>query len=280
MRQCRDTGDYAAVFFEWYKYVATLCIAFASIQLKAPAMRRIPPLHYAVLIGSLTRVSRLMLANVTLSHAGLFGETTLILDRCIFESAIKSTWLCHKASPDLFDRFIATSLKTDLAFKKSIESKIAARHGQAASVIERRMLASIDRYFAVPRLTTTEVETARKLPDLASMIDDLGRDKLAYIVGQMMGSSHVHGTWSSLFTHYLESRDGGVLAPRDHNCPTSVNQYVFVPLTVLEALRGFVNYVLNDEENIGVMVQLFDDFEREIIVLNAEMSASDRLPAD
>jgi len=89
--KCRDSGDYCPILFEWYKFVGTLCNFFASIRPDSPAVRSIPPVHYAVMIGLLNRCSRLMLSNVTLSHEGLFGETTALLDRCIFESCVKVT---------------------------------------------------------------------------------------------------------------------------------------------------------------------------------------------
>ena len=82
MLACREFGDFCPILFEWYKFVGALCNFFASIQQDSPAVKSIEPLHYAGLIGSLNRCSRLMLANVALSHEGLFGETTAIIDRC------------------------------------------------------------------------------------------------------------------------------------------------------------------------------------------------------
>jgi hypothetical protein len=82
-----------------------------------------------------------MLANIALSHEGKFGETTAIVDRCIFETAVKIVWLCEDPSQEKFDQYLAEGLKTDLEFKAQIESNIAARNGQAQP-IETRMLRS------------------------------------------------------------------------------------------------------------------------------------------
>jgi hypothetical protein len=96
IRQCRETGDFRPVLFEWYKFVGSLAILLAHIQRQSLAFRPIPAGHYHVLIGLLHRCARLILSNVVLSHQGRFGETTAIIDRCIFESAVKLLWLLHQ----------------------------------------------------------------------------------------------------------------------------------------------------------------------------------------
>ena len=87
------------------------------------------PQRYYVLIGLLNRCARLMLSNVALSHERKFGETTAIVDRCIFESAVKIIWLCHAASDEEFTRYLADGLKTEVEFKARIEADIAANGG-------------------------------------------------------------------------------------------------------------------------------------------------------
>lgn len=104
MQRCRDTGDYKPVLFEWYKFVGSLCVVVANIRPDCPVYRAIPPQHYYVLAGLLNRCARLMLSNVALSHEGKFGETTAIVDRCIFETAVKIIWLSHNASQEEFTR--------------------------------------------------------------------------------------------------------------------------------------------------------------------------------
>ena len=241
LEQCRKTGDFCPILFEWYKFVGHLCISFASIRSDSPAIKTIPPLHYGIFVGLLTRCSRLMLSNVALSHNGLFGETTAIIDRCIFESAVKISWLCAKGTEEFFNRFVADGLKTEIIFKNQINKNIQERNGKTLE-IEKRMLNSIENYINLSELDESEITKAKKLPDIASMIEAIDHDRTLYIVGQKMGSHHVHGTWPSLWLHYLVKRDG-VFGPRDHNCETHVNQYVFVPLIVLAAIRDFVMFV-------------------------------------
>ena len=98
VRECQRTGNFEPILFEWYKFVAQLAMIVAHIQSESQAFRKIPARQFHVLVGLLNRCARLMLSNVVLSHEGRFGETTSIIDRCIFESAAKVLWLL--VSPD------------------------------------------------------------------------------------------------------------------------------------------------------------------------------------
>lgn len=273
-RICRESKDYCPILFEWYKFVGALCNFFASIRPDSPVVRPIDPIDYAVLIGLLNRCTRLMLSNVVLSHEGLFGETTALIDRCIFESCVKVTWLCENKSDDNFVRYLADGLKTELELKAKINANVQVRGGQVIE-IEKRMLASIDRCIQSSGLSEVDIAAAKRLPDLASMIDGLGHDRIMYIVGQKIGSHHVHGTWPSLRMHYLEENDEGVLRPRDHDCTTHVNQYVFVPMAVLNAMKSFVRFIFPNPEDAAPMEGLLESVEREIGEVNMEVVGSD-----
>ena len=271
--RCRETGDFCPILFEWYKFVSQLCITFASIQPDSPAAKPLPPIHYGVLVGLLARCSRLMLSNIALSNNGLFGETTAIIDRCIFESSVKLSWLCSKGSEESFNRFIADGLKTEITFKNKINENIQNRSGDILE-IEKRMLKSIENYVSTSKLNEEQILNTMKLPDLASMIDSIGHKRILYIVGQKMGSHHVHGTWPSLWLHYLEMHDG-YFAPRDHNCQTHVNQYVFTPLIVLESISNFVKFAFPSPDDSVGMVQLIESVAEEINKINEEVVGTD-----
>lgn len=272
--RCRKLGDFCPVLFEWYKYVAITTNLIACIERDSPAIRTLPSPHFAALIGLLNRCSRLMLANVELSHNGLFGETTALVDRCIFESSIRVLWLCKQDSDEAFIRYFAEGLKTELALKAEISERITERGGSHLQ-IEERMIKSIDRYLATAALTEAQISASKNLPNLASMIDSLGMASLAYIVGQKIGSHHVHGTWPSLLLHYLEWKDDGTFHPRDHNCPTHVNQFVFVPLLVLSALKAFCDYLMQDPNDATPFLDLLESIEQEILGINNEVIGRD-----
>lgn len=273
MERCRATGDYTGVLFEWYKYVGRVCITVACVQRSSPAIRDIEPIHYYALVGFLNRCSRLMLANVALSHEGTFGETTSIIDRCITESTIKVMWLCKSPSPDRFTRLIAEGLKTELELEAKIRGIIQARSGNVLR-IEDRMLRSIDNHIASSGLSRDDIATAKPIPNMASMMDVLGEDRLAYIIIQKIGSHHIHGTWPSLRLHYLRDHNGE-LAPRDHDCPTHMNQYLLVSLFVLEALRAFFEFVVSSETDISFFTDGFDSIQEEIQRINAQAIGDD-----
>lgn len=260
------------MLFEWYKYVARLANYFSCISLNQSTVKTVDETHYSVLIGLLNRCSRLIFSNVTLSRDGLFGETTSIIDRCIFESAVKLSWLCSNPTEDNFNRFIAEGLKTEIEFKKRIENNIKDRGGEVVSV-ERSMLQSIENYFKKSGLTEDYIAKSKKLPNLAEMIDQLGRGKLLYTVGQKIGSHHIHGTWVSLWLHYLDEIDG-VVIPRDHNCSTHVNQYVFIPLVVLEALKKYLEFLILDQDFCMHLVGVVDAVSEEIKAIFYDLSDS------
>jgi hypothetical protein len=275
LRNCAETGDYRLILFEWYKFVGSLSIIVALIKWASPAFRKITKQHYYVLVGLLNRCARLMLANVALSHEGVLGETTAIIDRCIFESAVKIAWLAKSRQQENFDRYFSDGLKTELEFRALINQNVVDRNGEEFA-IERRMLRSIERTLEASGLEETQITSAKKLPDLAFMISAIGLDRLSYVIGQRIGSHHVHGTWPSLLSHYLDEDEESAIIrfrPRDHNCPTHVNQYMYVPLVVLRALSSYVEYVLGEEAT--VFLELFQTTEDKIFKVYTESLGGD-----
>ena len=102
-----------------------------------------------------------MLSNVALSHEGRFGETTAIVDRCIFETAVKIIWLSHNASQEEFTGYLAGSLGTELEFRDRIEADMP-RTAESASRLQARMLKSIDRHIAASGLTLPKRSDQRR----------------------------------------------------------------------------------------------------------------------
>lgn len=264
LERCERTGDYRPLLFEWYKFCGALTLFVASIQRESPCFKPIAAQHFHVLIGLLNRCARLMLSNVALSHEGRFGETTIIVDRCIYESAIKIIWLCNNPEDEKFIRYAADGLKKDIEFRSQIEHKISERGKELP--IEKRMLASIARTIARAGLTEQQIRDAKRIPNLESILSAVGFEPLIYTVIQRMGSHGVHGTWTSLLVHYLEEQesDGNItLVLRDHDCSTHINPFMLVPTLVLEALGQYIEHVIDGPEAAG-FVSLFDSTRREI----------------
>lgn len=74
--------------------------------------------------------------------------------------------------------------------------------------------------------------------------------------------------------HYLEE-DEGRFGPRDHNCQTHVNQYVFGPLIVLEGIRDFVRFAFPDTKDADGMSQLLEAVADEIHKINFKVVGTD-----
>lgn len=275
MRKCRETGDYSPVLFEWYKFVAGLCVTFANLLQDTPIVRKdITKRDYGILIGLLNRSARIMLANVALSHKGGFGESTSILDRSIFESCVVLIWLCKSTEEDRFDRYIAPGLKTQIELKTQLEKAIDARGGVKLN-IEARMLQSVEGCLDEAGFDENKIKLTKGLPDLASMLEYLGQQRFVYTAGQRISSDHVHGTWVGLRNHYIELADNGVYHTK-LSSPTHVNQYVYIAYVVLDALRYFVNYVfVSCETEKETLLNLFNNTANEISGINDEIIGSD-----
>jgi Family of unknown function (DUF5677) len=263
VRTCRESKDFRPIFFEWYKFTATLCNVYANLMPESPVFRPVPPIQFAVCTGLLNRCSKLMLSNMALSHTGSYGEATAIIDRSIFESAVKLSWLCSSVDPDAFRRYIADGLKTELEFKAAIEAAISNRGGEML-VIEKRMMASIDRQVEQSTLTENEIMETKKLPDLAAMMKTIGLDRLMYIAGQKIGSHHVHGTWCSLTLHYLDQTPDGRWHPDGRHCPTHQNQYFHVSLMVIAAMKWFARFSVPDAKDRFPLESILDSVREEL----------------
>jgi len=264
IRQSKEHGDFAPVFFEWYKYVGRLALLVSNIERNQPNVSQHTTAHdFHILIGLLCRCARLMFSNVVMSHEGRFGESTAIVDRCILESSIKVIWLCESQTVDAFKRYTADGLKAELELKDNILDAVEKRQGRALT-IETRMLKSIDQCIERSGLTKEDILAAKKLPNIASMLEQLGFNRLPYIVTQKIGSHHVHGTWVSLWTHYLTETADGVAIPRDSDCETHVNQYIVVSKLVLQAIRSFVQSIFEQTDTATFFFEIITSAESEI----------------
>jgi Family of unknown function (DUF5677) len=204
-----------------------------------------------------------MFSNIALSHNGMFGETTSIIDRSIFESSVKLAWLCQKQDTDSFERFLADGMKTEFELKTEIEKTIQQRGGVVLQ-IEARILKSIQRSVVSSTLSEEQITKAKKLPDMASMIENLGRTRLFYISGQKIGSQHVHGSWHSLRRHYLKKNSDGFWSPSEHEQETHQNQFLYIPHVLLDAMKSHINFCISDPAVKSETIRLFDDVTAEI----------------
>lgn len=240
---CQKSQDFRPIFFEIYKHIGIVCSMISCINKNSPGIRILSNAHLGVVTGLLNRCSRLMLANAVISCEGKYGETTVILDRCIQESAINVRWLCKYEKEYSFERFIVSGLKSDLELEKNIKQKIEDRNGKILE-IEKRMLESINQCIVLSEIDRDKIESYPRLPTFETRIKNIHNenDELAYTVIQRLGSHHIHGTWTSLLMHYLDEKDGE-LFPKDNIVSIHVNQFISVSLEVLEMLKDFINFI-------------------------------------
>jgi len=204
-----------------------------------------------------------MLANIRLSSTRKYGETTSLLDRSISETAIKVQWLCHKDNAESFVRYLADGLKKDLKLKGQIEQNIENRNGSIL-VIEQRMLDSIQKCLDLSGLSEQDVNDAKKLPDFASMCNDLGYDDALYTAIQRMGSHAVHGSWSELVFNYLKEENQRFY-PRDHEIDTQDVQYISIIHLVLGALEAFLKHTFSDVPERREIINTLHESTKKII---------------
>ena len=262
VQQCTQSRDFRPILFEWYKYVGILCSTISCISPDSPSFQKIPPIHYGVLVGLLNRCSRLMLANIRLSSTRKYGETTSLLDRSISETAVKVQWLCYKDNVESFVRYLADGLKKDLKLKGQIEQNIENRNGSIL-VIEQRMLDSIQKCLTLSGLSEQDVNDAKKLPDFASMCNDLGYDDALYTAIQRLGSHAVHGSWSELVFNYLKEENQRFY-PRDHEIDTQDVQYISIIHLVLCALEAFLKHTISDVPERREIINTLHEVDEKI----------------
>jgi hypothetical protein len=142
------------------------------------------------------------------------------------------------------------------------------------------MLNSIQNHISAAQITEQQIKEAKRLPDLAAMIQTLGYDRLFYVVAQRIGSHHVHGTWPSLLFHYLDKvAEPHSFAPRAKSCDTHINQFMFIPMIMLRTLNSYIRCVLEECEDAEIFFGLFETAEKTILEIYFEATGTDDLVA-
>ncbi len=272
--ECRRSKDFMPILFEWYKYISGMCSTLAAISKDSPAIRKVPALNYAILTGLLNRCARLMTSNLRLSATNLYGETVALIDRSIHESAITVQWLCLNDGKNGFQRYLASGMKGDITLRNHILSSISDRGGETW-VIEKGMLDSIEDCLNSTGLSEKQIKEIKRLPDVWSMCKNIGLSERFYIGIQRMGSHEVHGTWTSLRTHYLRQKENGQYHLRDLDVRPHENQFMDIPLTILYTLVKFIEYVVADANFRERIDTVLGDAVSEMLKVISEITKED-----
>lgn len=255
-----ETENAGHIFFEWLRYAAE-CAVTCSCVLHEPSTIRIrSEVQYFVFVGHLHRCAKLTTAYMELAQNRKYGEATMILDRCIFETAIRLVWILNDETDSRVRRYLADSVRTDIKLLSEINEKVQAAGGEV-SVIEARMLDSIHRTIGSTGMSEAEIKNTKKLPDLASMLLDLGRPRLTYVANQAMGSHSVHGTWTHLRLNYSNPHDKS-MALDPHDIDPHANNMATSAYWILNAVLSFLGKVTFGEPAESIRADIQQETER------------------
>lgn len=235
-------------FFLLYKHVHDLVNWISNLDPSSAVLKKHSTKKYAVLLGLLMRISKLMSAVECLSEEGGHGANTAILDRCTVESSIIIQWLCAKKLMRDFERYIVGGLKSDLKLEKYIKNNIKEK----ALPIEQRMLKSISGDIKKSGFSRRKIEITKVLPNLEQLIKDINLNDLIYIVSIKIGSHSVHGTWTHLLHQHINF-DENKLSPIKFDTDTHLNSYCYVSLFVLEACYAYIKFSIKDIELLKII---------------------------
>jgi Family of unknown function (DUF5677) len=270
--ECSESGDFGYIFFEWYRWVGNLATVVAFIQPNSGEFAPISKREYHLWSALIGRCSRLMLSIIALTHEREFGETASIIHRSLMETAVKLIWVSAKDIVNRTERLIANGLQPELEFERLIRSNIQ-NNGGNATPLEKRMLVSIENHFLAAGLTKNEVEQAKRIPNLASMFEDIGWSRLEYVIFQRLGSHAVHGNWPALIVDYLVESDleGIDFMPRGTPVVMHPNLYMSGGRLVLAAIAAYCRACLSpaagtDFEGLAEEAydRLMQDYEKAI----------------
>src|SRR5260370_27899465 len=270
-----DYKDWIGLFFEWHRTVGWLALYCPFLVRESPALRKISKLRYIVLTAMLSRISRLMMANLRMASEDRHFEAISIVDRFLHETAIKLSWLCKSRDRDRFDRYLSDGLCNDLGFRKHILANIESRGHQIA--IESRMLRSIDKSLRTIGMSSEKIAKTTKLPNLEAMMKEVGFQDIGYIVVQRMGSHAVHGTWTGLLASTIDVEKSTLKIRPEFNSPHP-NQLMFGCLMVLEAILAFCNFVIRKEHK-RELEDIVGKYRTKLLRHNSLMAAKDLNPS-
>lgn len=275
LERCRKSGDFREILFEYYKNVSILCVICSQIMPDSPAWRTTSNKKRYVLLGLLTRCTRIMAAHLEYFQDGRYGDTTMILDRPLLETCVKVRWLSQESGVDRLQRYFEESLRTDCELLEEIQKNIANRGGIELP-IEKRMLRSIrgNADFAGINLEDPSLNL-RRSPSLADMIRDIGEQRFLYTVVGKTASHAVHGSLANLLHLYLDETEEGQFMPASEFPSAHINQYVFNCLFVLDACSDFVSHSFEEGFEMDYVLEVLHSYASEIWELNLEIFGDD-----
>jgi hypothetical protein len=197
----------------------------------------------AVIGGNLVRLYKLI-CGVLDNVCDQKGEFVQIFTRLAFECIVNTRYLINNYNEKTIISYKLNSLKTDKRLYTEIKSCIAERDNIVLP-IEQRMMSSIEKLFAKSNIELnidhkTERNWGNK--NFFEKTKSLGLDKL-YLSHFSLTSNEIHGSWSDLMFHHLETNSDGNFVPNfdwETPRPQPLTAIAFlVPTLLIEYLETF-----------------------------------------
>lgn len=265
LRAYRDEEDFTALSVDLLRETAShVCVAACLLPGDTKAWSR----NQAVLGGLLVRLFKMLSAvlDQTCQHR---RETTFIFLRLSFECIVNVRYLISLGSDDMYEAYVAYSLRHERRLFERIQENIKARRGEKLP-IEERMLDSIGRSFRKSGISLEGVTSStfgpwkkNTLLERAQAVD-LGE---AYL-GLVGGPSHtVHGNWQDLLEYHLDETESGFVPELEWHRPRPQPLFVISILT-LQMLEDYVVQLVG--EHAKPLLDDLDDLRERLDLANDE----------
>jgi hypothetical protein len=163
----------------------------------------------AVLAAQVVRCSKLLRA-----YAQHFEQRQVevcnYIGRGLMETTIDLRYLLHFGTPELLQKCVAHSFRSDLSLREEIETNIEGRDGVVLP-IEGRLLSSMERRRDQAGVTLDEIPRSSGNTWGGSVRDKLrklGREEM-YQAAFGGPSAYTHGTWHELVIYHLRPAEDG-----------------------------------------------------------------------
>ncbi len=137
-------------------------------------------------------------------------EAVLALTRLVSETTTTIKYLVKHGNDEMYDRFVTSGLRDEVAVLDDIQERIAER-GTGEFPIERRMKMGIKRQLLDSGVTADAARSIRGSwgPNYHDRMEAVDEGRAAYLYRQRIPSAAVHGIWSNLLRFHLRKTRSG-----------------------------------------------------------------------
>ena len=258
--------DFTRVAFELMREVASYTCIAACVLGSAPAWDR----DHAVVGGNMVRLYKLLSSLLDQTTRDR-RETSTIVARLAFETAVNLRYLIANFSPALIESYIRYSLRHERKLQDLIRANIAERNGREQP-IETRMLKSLKRTADVAGIQLDAIDLRSKAPwggkNIQQKAAALGwADPYEAVFAGM--SHNVHGSWQDIYDYHLHADGHDHFTPNLDWHPMRPQFLLALGFLVLRAAGDFVGFIGSEKVASGFNKRVADLAKRIRLVDNA-----------